>query len=109
MEQHEQERFDQLYAQHLQALTLQSKRGKTIDGYARAVRRIAGFFNRCPDNLTVADLKTYFAWMVENYSWSSVKVDLWGGDDDSPGPNGRAQPSQAVLNRSVVSIILIDQ
>ena len=43
MEQHEQERFDQLYAQHLQALTLQGKRGKTIDGYARAVRRIAGF------------------------------------------------------------------
>jgi hypothetical protein len=42
------------------------------------VRRIAGYFNRCPDNLTAADLKTYFAWMVENYSWSSVKVDLWG-------------------------------
>lgn len=78
MERLEQERFDQLYAQHLQALTLQGKRGKTIDGYARAVRRIAGFFNRCPDNLTAADLKTYFAWMVENYSWSSVKVDLWG-------------------------------
>jgi integrase len=78
MEQHEQERFDQLYAQHLQALTLQGKRDKTIDGYARAVRRIAGFFNRCPDNLTATDLKTYFAWMVENYSWSSVKVDLWG-------------------------------
>ena len=78
MEQHEQERFDQLYAQHLQALTLQGKRGKTIDGYARAVRRIAGFFDRCPDNLTTTDLKSYFAWMVENYSWSSVKVDLWG-------------------------------
>ena len=78
MEQHEQERFDLLYAQHLQALNLQGKRGKTIDGYSRAVRRIAGYFNRCPDNLTAADLKTYFAWMVENYSWSSVKVDLWG-------------------------------
>ena len=78
MEQHEQERFDLLYAQHLQALKLQGKRGKTIDGYSRAVRRIAGYFNRCPDNLTAADLKTYFAWMVENYSWSSVKVDLWG-------------------------------
>ena len=44
MEQHEQERFDQLYAKHLQALKLQGKRSKTIDGYARAVRRIAGFF-----------------------------------------------------------------
>ncbi len=27
MEQHEKERFDQLYAQHLQALKLQGKRG----------------------------------------------------------------------------------
>jgi integrase/recombinase XerD len=61
-----------------QALKLQGKRSKTIDGYARAVRRIAGYFNRCPDNLTTVDLKAYFAWMVENYSWSSVKVDLWG-------------------------------
>ena len=78
MEQHEQERFDQLYAKHLQALKLQGKRSKTIDGYARAVRRIAGFFNRCPDNLNTTELKTYFTWMVENYSWSSVKVDLWG-------------------------------
>ena len=78
MEQHEQERFDQLYAKHLQALKLQGKRSKTIDGYARAVRRITGFFNRCPDNLSATELKTYFAWMVENYSWSSVKVDLWG-------------------------------
>ena len=78
MEQHEQERFDKLYARHLQALKLQGKRSKTIDGYARGVRRIAGFFNRCPDNLSVTELKTYFALMVENYSWSSVKVDLWG-------------------------------
>jgi site-specific recombinase XerD len=78
MEHREQERFEQLYAQHLQALKLQGKRSKTIDGYARAVRRIASFFDRCPDNLTVADLKAYFSWMVENYSWSSVKVDLWG-------------------------------
>lgn len=46
MEQNEQERLDQLYAQHLQAHKLQGKREKPIDGYARAVRRIAGFFNR---------------------------------------------------------------
>jgi site-specific recombinase XerD len=78
MEHREQERFEELYAQQLQALKLQGKRSKTIDGYARAVRRIASFFDRCPDNLTVADLKAYLAWMVENYSWSSVNVDLWG-------------------------------
>ena len=43
MEQHEQERFDQFYVKHLQALKLQGKRSKTIDGYGRAVRRVAGF------------------------------------------------------------------
>ena len=78
MDQHEQERFDRLYRQHLQALKLQGKRGKTIDGYSRAVRRIAGYFDRCPDTLTPEELKSYYSWMVENYSWSSVKVDLWG-------------------------------
>jgi hypothetical protein len=35
MEQHEQERFDLFYAQNLQALKLQGKRGKTIDGYSQ--------------------------------------------------------------------------
>jgi site-specific recombinase XerD len=78
MELHEQERFDCLYARHLQALKLQGKRGKTIDGYARAVRRIAGHFDRCPDSLTPDELKSYYSWMLENYSWSSLKVDLWG-------------------------------
>ena len=56
MERLEQERFDRLYEQHLQALKLQGKRGKTVDGYARAVRRMAGFFDRCPDNLSKAEL-----------------------------------------------------
>lgn len=74
----EQARFDRLYAQHLQALKLQGKRGKTIDGYARAVRRIAGYFDRCPDNLSTEELKSCYSSMVESYSWSSIKVDLWG-------------------------------
>jgi site-specific recombinase XerD len=78
MNQHEQERFDCLYARHLRALKLQGKREKTVDGYARALRRIAGYFDCCPDHLNTEQLKGYFAWMVENYSWSSVKVDLWG-------------------------------
>ena len=78
MDHHEQERFDRLYHQHLQALKLQGKRGKTVDCYARSVRRIAGFFDRCPDNLSPDDLKRYFTWMLESYSWSSIKVDLWG-------------------------------
>ena len=78
MERHDQERFDRLYERHLQALKLQGKRGKTVDGYARAVRRLAGFFDRCPDNLSKDELKRYFIWMLESYSWSRIKVDLWG-------------------------------
>ena len=77
MNDHEQERFDRLYGQHLQALKLQGKRGKTVDCYARSVRRIAGFFDRCPDDHSPEELKAYFAWMLESYSWSSIKVDLW--------------------------------
>ena len=78
MNEHEQERFERLYGQHLQALKLQGKRGKTIDCYARSVRRVAGYFDRCPDDLTPEELKAYFTWMLDSYSWSSIKVDHWG-------------------------------
>jgi hypothetical protein len=37
-------------------------RGKTIDAYARAVRRVATYFDRCPDNLTLEELKAYFCY-----------------------------------------------
>ena len=43
------QRFDLLYEQHLTNLTLQGKRPATIDAYSRAVRRIAAFFDCCPD------------------------------------------------------------
>ncbi|MCP5319401.1 MAG: hypothetical protein H7A12_00975 [Pseudomonadales bacterium] len=43
--------FDALYAKHLRALKLQGKAPKTIDGYARALRRVAAHFDRCPDRL----------------------------------------------------------
>lgn len=74
----EQQRFDQLYAEMLQALRLQGMRGKTVDGYARAVRRISGFFDCCPDHLSADELKSYFSSLLECYSWSSIKVDLYG-------------------------------
>lgn len=67
MEQHEQERFERLYAQHFKALKLQDNRGKMIDCDARAVGRNAGSFNRCPYNLSPDDLARYFAWMLESY------------------------------------------
>ncbi|WP_420835015.1 hypothetical protein [Salinivibrio socompensis] len=44
----QQRHFDALYQQHLNNLTLQGKRPATIDAYARAVRRIAAFFDSPP-------------------------------------------------------------
>jgi site-specific recombinase XerD len=74
----EKARFEKLYQRHLQALKLQGKRPKTIDAYSRAVRRLAGYFDRCPDLLTQEELKTYFADLVKSHSWSTVKVDRIG-------------------------------
>ncbi|MDB2386957.1 site-specific integrase [Shewanella sp.] len=74
----EQQRFDYLYEQHLTNLTLQGKRPATIDAYSRAVRRIAAFFDRYPDNLTTDDLKRYFAQLIASHSWSTVKLDRNG-------------------------------
>ena len=74
----EQARFNPLYLAMQQALTLQGKRPKTIDAYSRAVRRVADYFDRCPDNLTADELKDYFASLVDSHSWSTVKLDRNG-------------------------------
>ena len=75
---YEQQRFDCLYEQHLNNLTLQGKRPATIDSYSRAVRRIAMHVDRCPDNLTEQELKQYFNALIKSHSWSTVKIDRNG-------------------------------
>ncbi|MDA3919326.1 MAG: site-specific integrase [Salinisphaera sp.] len=74
----EQARFDALYAQHLRALKLQGKATKTTDSYARAVRRVAAHFDRCPDQLDGEDFKSYFASLIDTRSWSLVKIERCG-------------------------------
>ena len=74
----EQEHFEFLYQQHLTNLTLQGMRPTTIDAYSRAVRRITTFFDRTPDTLTKADLKCYFAQLIQTHSWSTIKLDRNG-------------------------------
>ena len=74
----EQSRFDTLYQRHLRALKLQGLSAKTIDVYARAVRRVAERFDCCPDRLTVAQLEAHFSALVDSHSWSTVKVDRNG-------------------------------
>lgn len=78
MDASEQSRFDDLYARHLRALKLQGKAPATVDGYARALRRAALHFDRCPDQLSVEDFQSYFATLIDNRSWSLVKIDRCG-------------------------------
>lgn len=74
----DQARFDPLYETMLLALKLQGKAEKTIEAYARAIRRSAEFFDRCPDDLTADELQTYFADRLKTHSWSAVKLDRCG-------------------------------
>ncbi len=78
MEPSEQSRFNDLYERHLRMLKLQGKSDKTIDVYARAVRRVTTHFDCCPDLLTPEQLEIYFGELVETHSWSTVKVDRNG-------------------------------
>lgn len=66
---------EHLYQQHLTNLKLQGKRAKTIELYAWSLRRLIEYFDRRPDELTVDDLKRYFADLIDTHSWSTVKVD----------------------------------
>ena len=70
MNRSQQNRFDTLYQTHVKALKRQGKAKATIDAYARAVRRVTEYFDRCPDKLTVADLKDYFSSLVQSHSWA---------------------------------------
>jgi integrase/recombinase XerD len=47
----EQARFDKLYNLHLRTLKLRGMIDKTIDSYARAIRRVSSHFDCCPDKL----------------------------------------------------------
>ena len=74
----ETKRFNELYQRHLRMLELQGKSQKTIDAYARAVRRISERFDCCPDQLTLEQREQYFFELVKTHSWSTVKIDRNG-------------------------------
>jgi len=78
MESSEVKRFASLYERHLKLLKLQGKSKSTIDSYSRAVRRIKGHYDCCPDQLTKDQLENYFSDLVESHSWSTVKIDRLG-------------------------------
>jgi site-specific recombinase XerD len=72
------EHFDRQYQTHLKHLKLKGLQPKTIEAYARAIRRVGGYFSNQIDDLSAAQLTDYFTDLVASHSWSSVKLDLYG-------------------------------
>jgi site-specific recombinase XerD len=70
--------FAQRYQQHLKHLRLQGLQPKTIEAYARAIRRIGAHFDHRINALTPAQLTDYFTALLDTHSWSAVKCDLYG-------------------------------
>ncbi len=70
--------FDRLYQFHLKHLKLKGLQPKTIEAYARAIRRVGDYFDHQVDALTEAQLTDYFTDLLASHSWSAVKLDLYG-------------------------------
>jgi integrase/recombinase XerD len=70
--------FDRQYQAHLKHLKLKGLQPKTIEAYARAIRRLGGYFSHQIDDLSEAQLTDYFSDLIETHSWSAVKLDLYG-------------------------------
>lgn len=72
------QRFIKQYQKHLKCLKLGGLQPKTIDAYARAIRRIGNYFDCRIDNLSSDQLLDYFTELLDTHSWSAVKLDLYG-------------------------------
>ena len=70
--------FDRQYQTHLKHLKLKGLQPKTIDAYARAIRRIGDYFAHDIDTLSEFQLTDYFSDLISSHSWSAVKLDLYG-------------------------------
>lgn len=76
MNKRETQKFNALYTKFVQALELQGYAKVTVDCYARGLRRVAKYFDRCPDGrLSKDELKQYFADLLKTHSWSTIKLD----------------------------------
>lgn len=70
--------FNRQYQTHLKHLKLKGLQPKTIDAYARAIRRIGDYFVHDIDALSEPQLTDYFHDLIDSHSWSAVKLDLYG-------------------------------
>lgn len=71
------EHFQRQYQAHLRHLRLKGLQPKTIDAYARGMRRIGEYFSYQVDALDADDLTEYFTELLTEHSWSGVKLDLY--------------------------------
>ena len=70
--------FSKYYTKHCKYLKLKGLQPKTIEAYARAIRRIGNYFDAQLDHLTSDQLLDYFNDLLRSHSWSTVKLDLYG-------------------------------
>ena len=70
--------FKRHYQTHLKHLKLKGLQPKTIEAYARAIRRIGAYFDYQIDELSEQQLIDYFTDLLGSHSWSAVKLDLYG-------------------------------
>ena len=70
--------FKRQYESHLKHLRLKGRQPKTIEAYARAIRRIGKYFDYQIEELCEQQLTDYFTDLLDSHTWSSVKLDLYG-------------------------------
>lgn len=70
--------FAQNYGQLLKRLKLRGMQPKTIESYSHGVRRAAAHFDYQIDALSKDQLTDYFAGILDQLSWSTLKHDLYG-------------------------------
>ncbi len=70
--------FNKLYDKHIKHLHLQGLRDKTIEAYARAIRRIGEAFDYKVEALSEDQLLDHFSALLKSRSMSTVKLDLYG-------------------------------
>ena len=63
------------YETHLKHLKLKGLQPKTIEAYARAIRRIGAYFDHRIEDLSEQPLTDYFTALLESHAWSAVKLD----------------------------------
>jgi len=69
--------FKHNYQTHLKHLKLKGLQPKTVEAYARGIRRLGEYFDYQIHELSEAQLLEYFTDLLETHSWSSVKLDLY--------------------------------